>query len=136
MSEPVYFVVTSRAGLTSAALHHGQLPAWMTGKRAKERGLVYALRLDVLPNAARWLAMSANDLHRVYLTRKTGSTLPPSNIAPPPAAKVDRKAKVGDYWKPPPPTWDSTAPGLPHPQPDAIRPKLAPAPIRETSSDG
>lgn len=110
MGDAVYFVVLSRAGAESAALYYDRLPVWMTGKHATARGLIYALRLDILPRAERWLAMSATDLHRIYLGHKAGTTLPPSNIAPPPQKKAESGRKFGERWTPPPPTWDPKAP--------------------------
>jgi hypothetical protein len=82
VSNPVYFVVVRRHGRTSPRLIYDRLPAWMTGKRAALDGLVFAYRLDILPDADRWLARDLDTLWTIYRRRETAGTLPPSNIAP------------------------------------------------------
>jgi hypothetical protein len=81
MSEPVYFVVTRRAGFEEASLCYERLPTLLAGRRAKDHGLVYALRLDTLPDPEKWLAMSLGELWRTYTFLRDRDKLPTSNIA-------------------------------------------------------
>jgi hypothetical protein len=117
----VYFVVLRRAGVEASAIYYDNLPAWMTGKRAAEGGLVYALRLDTLPDADRWTTMSRADLERHYRTLKAAGKLPGSNLVPPRKQAPPRLRIIGDWWTPPPPTWDPRAPGQPFPVPGTIK---------------
>lgn len=85
MTQPVYFVVQSRHGFESSAIYYDRLPIWMTGKHARTMGLVYALRLDTLDDAERWVNASLGDLHRTYIRLRKRKALPPSNLAGAPA---------------------------------------------------
>jgi len=80
MPGPIYFVVVNRMGRESCSLYHDWLPAWMTGKNAKELGLLYVLRLDTLPNADHWLAQSLTELTNTYFRLKKAGKLPSSNL--------------------------------------------------------
>jgi hypothetical protein len=108
MTGAVYFVVTRRAGRESPALYYDQLPAWMLSKRAAAQGLIFAFRLDI-----RWQAMSLGLLWSVYQRLAADRKLPPSNLAPPPAKSEPRQRKLGEWWEPPPATWDRSAPAYP-----------------------
>src|SRR5579859_2206897 len=57
------------------------MPPRLSGKNAKRDGLIYAVRVDILPNAKRWLAMSLNDLYRAYCIARDKGGLPAANIA-------------------------------------------------------
>ena len=58
MNEAVYFVVEKVPTGEQAALYHDHLPPRLSGKNAARDGLVYAVRMDTLPNAATWLKMA------------------------------------------------------------------------------
>ena len=81
MGEAVFFVVLKGVrGGEVPAIYYDRLPAWMTGKRAKERGLIYAVRLDKLGRGAELVELSLHQLHEQYVTLKAAGKLPPSNL--------------------------------------------------------
>ena len=84
MSEPVFFVVYRRNGTESSCLCHDQLPADFRGKNAQANGLIYALRLDKLDDAERWLNMSLSELYQTYCWLRDRGRLPKSNLYEPP----------------------------------------------------
>lgn len=79
-SQPVYFVVLNWMGRETCALYHHELPNWMRSKRARELGMAYVLRLDILPNADFWLSMTLKQMTNAYFQLKKAGKLPSSNL--------------------------------------------------------
>src|SRR5262249_29873521 len=93
-----YFVITRRAGHESPALYYDRLPDWMLSKRAAAEGLVYALRLDTMPDAAFWLALSLRALAVHYRALASLRKLPPQNLAPPATKQSEpRERNLGEW---------------------------------------
>jgi hypothetical protein len=95
MSEPIYFVVERTALGEQPALYYDQMPIRLTGKNAKRDGLIYAVRVDILPHAAQWLAMTLPELYAAFQKARAGKIALPQNIAPPPRATEAAKPLVG-----------------------------------------
>jgi hypothetical protein len=114
MGEAVFFVVLKGVrGGEVPAIYYDRLPAWMTGKRAKERGLIYAVRLDKLGRGAELVELSLHQLHEQYVTLKAAGKLPPSNLVEPRKAEERKGRLEGDWWVPPSVPWDRKAPAYP-----------------------
>jgi hypothetical protein len=115
MGEAVFFVVLKGVrGGEVPAIYYDRLPAWMTGKRAKERGLIYAIRLDKLGRGAELLELSLHQLHEQYVTLKAAGRLPASNLVEPRKAEGRKSGRLeGDWWVPPSVPWDRKAPAYP-----------------------
>jgi hypothetical protein len=116
MSEAVYFVIAKRHGVEHAALFHDELP------RQPIRNLVYVLRLDQLPNSHDLVCASTGQLYAVYCRLRDRGKLPP-RWEPPPKPKAAKPERLEGYREQFVPTWDSDRPGMPHPQPEDIKPK-------------
>jgi hypothetical protein len=114
MGEAVFFVVLRGArGREVPAIYYDRLPAWMTGKHAKERGLIYAIRLDKLSRGAELVELSLKQLLEQYVALKAAGKLPPPNLVEKRKAE-ERKGRIeGGWWVPPAPTWDQKAPAYP-----------------------
>ena len=69
-----YFVVERGPLGEFPAIYHDELPL------TPANPIVYAPRLDTLPHAERWMAMSLAELHHQYLVRVAGGNLPSSNV--------------------------------------------------------
>jgi hypothetical protein len=120
MAEAVFFVVSrGPGGNETYAIYHDQLPGWMMGKRAKERGLLYAIRLDTLGRGAELVDLSLQQLVEQYVMLKAAGKLPASNLVPPRKEEAKRGRQLGEWWVPPAPTWDQKAPAYPY-----LRPKV------------
>jgi hypothetical protein len=78
--DAVFFVVERHPLGEQAALFYKRLPTRYTGKNAARDGLVYALRLDTLPDAARWLGLPISRLHNTYRRLRDSNTLPAGNL--------------------------------------------------------
>ena len=81
MSQPVYFLVVSWHGREHCSLVYDDLPRWVTGKRARDQGLLYVLRLDTLPAGERWGSASLSQLVARYKLLRAQGKLPASNLA-------------------------------------------------------
>jgi hypothetical protein len=93
MSEAVFFVVERTAIGEQAALYYDIMPRRLTGKNAARDGLVYAVRVDILPHAQTWLSMSLAELYEAYCKARNGKIPLPQNIiqAAPDAEPAKRK---------------------------------------------
>lgn len=118
MTEPVYFVVERTPRGESPAIYHDVLPDRLTRKIPRDdKGLpcepakiIYAVRLDTLRGAHRWLPeflkKPLKEIYAEYCRRRDGEgELPASNLAGPPKKAEPRNRLVGDYWEPPARTW-------------------------------
>lgn len=92
MTEAIYFVVERRAGRECATLHRDHLQLVGTA--------VYKLRLDKLPDGARWAAMPLAELYALYCGLRDQGKLPPENLADPPRKSDPARRLLGDYWEP------------------------------------
>lgn len=63
-------------------------------------------RLDLVPDAARWLAMPLAELYAIYCRLRDAALLPANNepIRAPTSNRTMRK--LGEWWEPPAKTWD------------------------------
>jgi hypothetical protein len=92
MTDPVFFVVERCAAGETAAVYRDLLPVRLTRKIPRDdRGqpcelppIIYALRIDRLPDADRWLAMALDELYAQYLWLRDKGKLPTQNLADPP----------------------------------------------------
>ena len=113
-TEPVFFVVERTADGEIPSLCYDVLPSRMTRRipqgSAEQSPMIYVLRLDRLPDAERWQAMSLADLYSRYCELRDAGKLPPSNLHVSMAKSDPARRLLGDYWEPPVPTWDTTAP--------------------------
>lgn len=68
MPDPVWFVVERRMGGESPAIIYDRLPQRLTRKITpfEASSLVYAIRLDTLPDAEDWISRSPAALHLRY----------------------------------------------------------------------
>lgn len=103
MSEPVTFVIERRhGGPESGCIIYGPLPKRLTGAPA----LVWAIRLDKLPNGEAMRQMPIAYLVEQYQQQRAAGTLPPSNLIDPPPKTdggqkgIERGPKT--WWKPTP----------------------------------
>jgi len=71
-----YFVIERTATGEQAALYYDDLPRRYLGQKAQWNGLIYKLRLDTLPDASGWLAMSLPQLYEVYEHLRRRNKLP------------------------------------------------------------
>lgn len=76
-----YFVIEEGPLGTFPATYEDELPLNHTNR------IVYALRLDTLPAARRWMEMTLIELQQVYIARLAAGTLPPSNVGKPDATR-------------------------------------------------
>ena len=112
MSESIYFVIErSASGQEIACLYYDRMFA-----RASKR--VYTLRIDRLPPDQQqfWLSKPIGELLDVYHWLRDEGTLPPSNLADPPASKPRHGRELGNWWTQPVPPWPQQPPD---PLPDA-----------------
>lgn len=102
--EPVTFVIERRHGREFGSVIYGPLPERLTHKGSTR--LVFAWRLDKLPNGEALRQMPIADLVEQYERMKAAGKLPASNLADPP-----KKAEGGQkgmqrgpetWWKPTP----------------------------------
>lgn len=93
MAEAVYFAVERTPTGERPALYHDHLPRRLSATTAQRDGLIYVVRMDTLPNGARWCAMSLADLYAAYLVARDGGRLPASNVvvAKPGGGAAERK---------------------------------------------
>lgn len=75
-ARPTFFVIEQGMLGESAALYYDEMPRRTTPVRPA----LYALRLDILPNADFWLSKSLVQLHAIYLNLKEAGKLPVSNL--------------------------------------------------------
>lgn len=129
MTEPVIFAVERHAGREIPAVYRGSLPLRLTrkiprlpdGTPAEPGLLVYAVRLDKLPNRRKSATLA--ELFAQFLHMRKMGTLPAPNLVDPPMKGEGRKGTLrGEAWKPPARTW-TERPADPYPDPDAIVPK-------------
>jgi hypothetical protein len=78
--EAVFFVVEKAPipGGERASLYHEFLPPRLTGKNSNRDGLIYLVRVDTLPHAAKWLSMSVTELYEEYKIARDKNSLPQS----------------------------------------------------------
>ena len=120
MSEAIFFVVERRAGREEPAIYRDRLPERLTRKTKGEVSpIVYALRLDRLPDLDQWLAAPLKLLYRTYCALRDAGKLPLSNLADPPREKGEQGVLHGAFWEPPKRTWVDR-PADPFPQPGAL----------------
>lgn len=135
MTEPIIFVVERGAGGSETpAVYIDRLPVRLTrkitrlpdGTPAEPNPIIYALRLDKLPDAERWLGLPLDRLYRAYLALRDQGKLPPPNLTDPPRPAASRGNRLlGEQWEPPARTWADRpadvlpAPGNLQPKPDA-----------------
>jgi hypothetical protein len=103
VSEPMFFVVERCARGEFPAIIRDRLPERLTAKGSTL--LVYACRLDKLPDGERLAGLRLLDLYRLYQRHKAAGTLP-NNLADPPQ-KVTGGQKGMErgpetWWKPTP----------------------------------
>jgi hypothetical protein len=101
--DPITFVIERRHGRESACIIFGPLPEWLTAKGSGR--MVYALRLDKLPNGAALAGKSIDYLQARYIALRDAGKLPPSNLADPPRPKEERnEVRRGPttWWRPTP----------------------------------
>lgn len=133
-SGPVIFAVERRAGGETASVYfEDRLPERLTrkiprtpdGQLAEPGPLVYAVRLDKLPNGSAFISMPLCCLYSEFCRLRALGKLPPSNLTEPPlkGAEGRKGAILGEWWEPPARTWEDR-PADPYPEPDAIKPKL------------
>ena len=95
LSEPVIFVIErGPGGAEYPAVYRDHLPNWLTDKSSVGL-MVYALRLDRLPDAEKWIAMSLDELATTYCFLRDRGKLPPPNLADPPRKTDPTRALVG-----------------------------------------
>lgn len=123
MTEPVIFAVERHAGGEKSGIYYDtRLPTWLTAKGSDL--LVYAVRLDKLPNGAELINRSVAELYSLFVHLRKAGKLPPSNLTEPPVKTQGRKGAIlGEWWTPPARTWDASAPAEPYPDPNAVRPR-------------
>jgi len=125
MTEPVFFVVERRHGQEEPAIYTDRLPENLTRKIPKDSAerhpLVYALRLDKMPDLDKWLAAPLKQLYRTYCALRDAGKLPPSNLADPPMKSTGTKGVLrGEFWAPPARTWEDR-PADPFPSPGDLQ---------------
>lgn len=76
-----HFVVERTPTGEQAVLYYDCLPPRLSDKNAQRNGLIYRVRVDTLPQAARWLKMSLAELYQAYCSARDGNTLPKDPIA-------------------------------------------------------
>jgi hypothetical protein len=102
-ADPITFVIERRHGKESACIIFGPLPDWLTAKGSGR--MVYALRLDKLPNGLDLAKLSIGDLARSYRAMRKAGRLPPSNLADPPRKAEGQQGSLrgpDTWWKPTP----------------------------------
>jgi hypothetical protein len=105
--EPVTFVVERNHGREAASILYGPLPERLKAKLdGGQTRLVYAWRLDKLPNGEMLRQMPIADLYEQFTRMRAENKLPPSNLADPPR-KTDGGQKGTErgpetWWKPTP----------------------------------
>lgn len=128
MAEPVTFAVRRANGRDDFAIYYDHFPAELSRKLPADvkPALIYALRLDRLPDGHEWKHKNLDDLSKLYARDKAAGSLPPSNVADPPKAKVAttlalgaRRARMTRPWGQLPPE--------PYPAPEGLvsRPEAA-----------
>lgn len=92
-----FFVVERRAGREYPAVYYDQLPGVYSGRRAQENGLVYAMRIDRLPEPERdrWRAMSVHEKFDEYQRLAARGQLPQNTIDAPKPADLSAAVRVG-----------------------------------------
>jgi hypothetical protein len=95
MADPVYFVVERSPEGEQPVIYYDRLPQRLSGKNATRDGLIYAVRMDVLPNAAKWMSMSLAELYRFYCEARDNKTLPPRYVEPMKASSEPAKRLEG-----------------------------------------
>lgn len=92
-----FFVVERRAGREYGAVYYDQLPGVYSGKRAQENGLVYAMRIDRLPEPERerWRAMSVHEKFDEYQKLAARGALPQNTVDAPKPADLSAAVRVG-----------------------------------------
>lgn len=135
MNEPVYFVVERGPSGETPAIYYNILPDRLTRKIPRDdRGqacgrapIIYALRLDTLPGASRWIdeliKRPLAEIYAEYCRRRDGNELPPTNLAGAQRKAAVARLAIGDFWEPPARIWEDR-PADPFPVPGTLRPKL------------
>lgn len=112
MSEPVFFVIErGTGGGEFPSIIRDLLPYALTRKGSTS--LVYAMRLDKLPDGEQLAARPLQALYEMYLRTKAEGTLIQNLADAPMKAAPSRRALYGEWWTPPVRTWDHTAPPNP-----------------------
>jgi hypothetical protein len=91
MGQPVFFVVERTPTGEQPALYYDELPSRHRSERAAAEGLIYAVRVDILPHADQWLSMTLADLYAAYCKARDGNIVLPQNTIE--AAKTTERAK-------------------------------------------
>jgi hypothetical protein len=100
--DPITFIVERRHGRESACIIYGSLPEWLTAKG--QNRMVYAWRLDKVPDGAALAQKPIAELYAQYVTQRDNGRLPPSNLADPPRPKEEQGSLRGPdtWWRPTP----------------------------------
>lgn len=108
MTERIWFLVERKPGGEFPSVYYDILPERLTRKDAITR-VVYQMRLDKLDDCARWINMPLDELYRRYVLHRDHGTLT-HNTSDPAQKQGTTVRKLGEYWSPPLPTWDQSAP--------------------------
>lgn len=125
MTEPVFFVVERTPAGETPAIYYDRMPAHLTsykplknslgkpivitdlkGKVIELNPIIYALRLDRLPNGHELVDQSLGELYSGYCRLRDKGSLPPSNLADPPRAKGEQGTLHGESFTVRNPPWD------------------------------
>lgn len=118
MTAAVVFVVErTPGGDEMAAVYRDHLPTRLTSYKPKEpiivagktlelNPIVYAVRLDKLPNGDELAAKPIDDLYRLYCWMRDDGKLPPPNLAEPPKEKAKQGVEHRDTFRFMPRPWD------------------------------
>ena len=80
INEQITFVVERRnGGIESPSIIYDLLPERLTNKHSKHL-LVYAVRLDRLPNGLEMAKLGPQELYRQFVEQRKTSRLPQSNL--------------------------------------------------------
>ncbi len=101
MDEAVYFVVEGSPAGETPAVYRDMLPADLKPPR-----LIYALRLDKMADADRWIARTTAELYAQFCWLREHGKLPSSNLAEPATKDAAKRGRLlGEWWEPPARTW-------------------------------
>jgi hypothetical protein len=123
--DPITFCVERNNGQEAASIIYGPLPERLKAKLdGGQTKLIFACRLDKLPNGEMLRQMPIADLYEQFVRMRAQNKLPPSNLADPPkqAAGGQKGMERGPetWWKPTPlPRGRDWTPDYPLPSPTA-----------------
>lgn len=124
MSEAVYFVIERTEHGQQPAIYYDRLSTRLSTYKAMKDGtgrpivmrdlkgnvidlnpLVYAVRLDRLPNGAELAAKPLPELYAMYRRLCATGKLPPPNLADPPRPKGEQGTLIGEAFEVRNPPW-------------------------------